>query len=115
MIGGKRKFTELLTPAASDRGTRRRLTKAKDAAKIIINRQGRSTYPDEKSVSRSEATPDRGSRAEQLRVSRRNPEGCDRQDCNCTAYGLNSVFHATQMPVTATFWKRWGDATVEFG
>ena len=57
MIGGKRKFTELLTPAASDRGTRRRLTKAKDAAKIIINRQGRSTYPDEKSVSRSEATP----------------------------------------------------------
>ena len=53
----KRQTEELLTPTASDRGTRSRLTKTKDAEKIIINRQGRSTYPEEKSVLTSGATP----------------------------------------------------------
>ena len=43
---------------ASDCLRWRRLTKSKDQETIIINRPGRSTYPDEKSVLRSEATPD---------------------------------------------------------
>ena len=53
----KRKTEELLTPTASDRGTQGRLTKTGDEEKIIINRQGRSTYSEENSVLRSGATP----------------------------------------------------------
>jgi retron-type reverse transcriptase len=52
----KSKPEELLTPAASDRGSYERLTKTKDE-EIIINKAGRSTYRDKKSVLRAEATP----------------------------------------------------------
>src|SRR5262249_32028749 len=48
---------ELLPRAGADCPTRRRLTKTKEEETIIINRSGRSTYPEEKSVSRSGATP----------------------------------------------------------
>src|SRR6516165_4020617 len=48
---------ELLPPAGADCPARRRLTKTKEEETIIINRSGRSTYPEEKSVSRSGATP----------------------------------------------------------
>jgi hypothetical protein len=48
---------ELLPPAAADRLSARRLTRTKDDETIIINRSGRSTYPDEKSVQTSGATP----------------------------------------------------------
>ena len=49
---------ELLPRAGADCPARRRLTKTKEEETIIINRSGRSTYPEEKSVSRSGATPD---------------------------------------------------------
>src|SRR6516225_4820960 len=49
---------ELLPPAGADCPARRRLTKTKEEETIIINRSGRSTYPEEKSVSRSGATPE---------------------------------------------------------
>ena len=49
---------ELLTPSASDCAARRPLTKSEEEETIIINRPGRSTYPDEKSVLTSGATPD---------------------------------------------------------
>ena len=49
--------TALLPPAAADRGTRRRLTQSEDEETIIINRPGRSTYPNQKSVLTSGATP----------------------------------------------------------
>ena len=52
-----RKAEELLTPTASDRGAGRRLTKREDQDTIIINRPDRPTYPDEKSVLTSGATP----------------------------------------------------------
>ena len=48
------------SPAPSGRETALRgrpLTKAEEEESIIINRPGRSTYPEEKSVSRSGATP----------------------------------------------------------
>jgi len=48
---------ELLPLAGADCPARRRLTKTKEEETIIINRSGRSTYPEEKSVSRSGATP----------------------------------------------------------
>jgi hypothetical protein len=48
---------ELLPPSASDCTARRRLTKSKEKETIIINRSGRSTYPEEKSVQTSGATP----------------------------------------------------------
>jgi hypothetical protein len=48
---------ELLPRAGADCPARRRLTKTKEQETIIINRSGRSTYPEEKSVSRSGATP----------------------------------------------------------
>lgn len=48
---------ELLTPSASDCAARRPLTKSEEEETIIINRPGRSTYPDEKSVLTSGATP----------------------------------------------------------
>lgn len=48
---------ELLTPSASDCAARRRLTKREEKETIIINRSGRSTYPKEKSVQTSGATP----------------------------------------------------------
>ena len=48
---------ELLPRAGADCPARRRLTKTKEKETIIINRSGRSTYPEEKSVSRSGATP----------------------------------------------------------
>jgi hypothetical protein len=47
---------ELLTPAASGCAARRRL-KSEEKDTIIINRSGRSTYPEEKSVQTSGATP----------------------------------------------------------
>src|SRR6516162_8077179 len=48
---------ELLPRAGADCPARRRLTKTKEEGTIIINRSGRSTYPEEKSVSRSGASP----------------------------------------------------------
>ena len=48
---------ELLPPSASDCAARRPLTKSEEEETIIINRPGRSTYPDEKSVLTSGATP----------------------------------------------------------
>jgi RHS repeat-associated protein len=48
---------ELLPSAPADCPTCRGLTKSKEEETIIINRPGRSTYPDEKSVLTSEATP----------------------------------------------------------
>src|SRR5215471_12112429 len=48
---------ELLSRAGADCPARRRLTKTKEEETIIINRSDRSTYPEEKSVSRSGATP----------------------------------------------------------
>lgn len=48
---------ELLTPSASGCAARRRLTKSEEKETIIINRSGRSTYPEEKSVQTSGATP----------------------------------------------------------
>jgi hypothetical protein len=48
----------LLTPSASDCAARRRLTKSEDKETIIINRSGRSTYPEENSVQTSGATPE---------------------------------------------------------
>ena len=48
---------ELLPRAGADCPARRRLTKTKEEETIIINRSGRPTYPEEKSVSRSGATP----------------------------------------------------------
>src|ERR1700728_907097 len=53
----KNPTSELLQPAAADRASRRRLTKGKEQDTIIINRSGRSTYPEEKSVQTSGATP----------------------------------------------------------
>ena len=47
---------ELLPPAGADCPAPRRLTKTKEEETIIINRSARSTYPEEKSVSRSGAT-----------------------------------------------------------
>jgi DNA ligase D-like protein (predicted 3'-phosphoesterase) len=49
------KSGELLPPAAADRGSGVRLTQTDDTS--IINRRGRSTYPQGKSVRRSGATP----------------------------------------------------------
>jgi hypothetical protein len=49
---------ELLPPSASDCAARRRLTKSEEEETIIINRSGRSTDPEEKSVQTSGATPD---------------------------------------------------------
>ena len=54
----KKPTPELLPPAAADRASRRRLTKSKERETIIINRSGRSTYPEEKSVQTNGATPD---------------------------------------------------------
>ncbi len=51
------KAKELLPATPADRGTRRRLTKTEDQETIIINRSGRSTHPEEKSVRTSGATP----------------------------------------------------------
>ncbi len=52
-----RKTEELLPATPADRGTRRRLTRTKEQETIIINRSGRSTHPEEKSVRTSGATP----------------------------------------------------------
>ena len=49
---------ELLPPAAGDCTAGRRLTKSEEEETIIINRPGESTYPEEKSVLTSGATPD---------------------------------------------------------
>jgi hypothetical protein len=48
---------ELLPPATSDCAARRRLTSSKEEETIIINRSGSPTYPEEKSVQTSGATP----------------------------------------------------------
>jgi hypothetical protein len=48
---------ELLPPAAGDCAAGSGLTKSEDEETIIINRPDRSTYPDEKSVLTSGATP----------------------------------------------------------
>jgi hypothetical protein len=53
-----RKNPELLPLNAPDRACSRPLTDNEDEEKITINDPGRSTYPDEKSVLTSEATPD---------------------------------------------------------
>jgi hypothetical protein len=50
-----RKSEELLPPAAADRAAGVRLEKSEEIN--IINRLGRSTHPNEKSVLRSGATP----------------------------------------------------------
>ena len=52
-----RETEELLPASPADRGTRRRLTKTEEKETIIINRSGRSTHPEEKSVQTSGATP----------------------------------------------------------
>jgi hypothetical protein len=51
----KLKSEALLPPAAADRGSGVRLAQTEDIS--IINRRARSTYPHEKSVRRSGATP----------------------------------------------------------
>jgi hypothetical protein len=48
---------DLLPATPADCPAWRGLTKSKEEETIIINRPGRSTYPDEKSVLRSGATP----------------------------------------------------------
>lgn len=49
---------ELLPPFGRETALRGRpLTKTEEKETIIINRPGRSTYPEQKSVSRSGATP----------------------------------------------------------
>ena len=56
----KKNPEELLPAAPADRGSGIRLTKSEDGKEDdIINRPGRSTYLDEKSVLTSGATPDR--------------------------------------------------------
>jgi hypothetical protein len=47
---------ELLPPAAGDCAAGRGLTKSEEEETIIINRSGRSTHPEEKSVQTSGAT-----------------------------------------------------------
>ena len=47
----------LLPPSAGDCAAGRGLTTSEDEETIIINRSDRSTYPKEKSVQTSEATP----------------------------------------------------------
>src|ERR1039457_2806809 len=54
---GRRKNPELLPLNATDRASPRPLTKIQDEETIIIHRPGRSTYPEEKSVLTSGATP----------------------------------------------------------
>src|ERR1022692_4870537 len=59
----KKNPEELLPASPADRGSGIRLIKSEDRKKDdIINRPGRSTYPREKSVLTSGATPDAGSR-----------------------------------------------------
>ena len=54
----KKPEPELLPPFGHETALRqRRLTKTVEEETIIINRPDRSTYPEEKSVSRSGATP----------------------------------------------------------
>jgi hypothetical protein len=54
----KKPEPELLLPFGHETALRqRRLTKTEEEETIIINRPDRSTYPEEKSVSRSGATP----------------------------------------------------------
>ena len=60
--------SELLPPSASDRAARRRLTKSEEKETIIINRSGRSTYPEEKSVRTSGATPEQELEATRRRL-----------------------------------------------
>src|ERR1017187_5590427 len=68
----KKNPEELLPASPADRGSGIRLIKSEDRKKDdIINRPGRSTYPREKSVLTSGATP--GITAEKLR--RRLPAG----------------------------------------
>src|SRR5450755_1211668 len=59
----KKNPEELLPASPADRGSGIRLIKSEDRKKDeIINRPGRSTYPREKSVLTSGATPDSASR-----------------------------------------------------
>jgi hypothetical protein len=54
----KKPEPELLPPCGRETALRRRrLTKTEEEETIIINRPDRSTYPEQKSVLRSEATP----------------------------------------------------------
>lgn len=48
-------------------------------------------------------------------AGRREPERRDRQNGNRACRGVNDLLHATQIPATATFWNRCGEATVELG
>jgi hypothetical protein len=59
-FSGQRKNPELLPLNAADCGCSRPLTMNQDEETITINRPGRSTYPDEKSVLTSGATPESG-------------------------------------------------------
>src|SRR5271167_2615157 len=56
-FSGRRKKPELLPLNAADRASPRPLTKIQDEENITIHRPGRSTYPEEKSVLTSGATP----------------------------------------------------------
>jgi hypothetical protein len=56
-FSGRRKKPELLPLNAADCACSRPLTKNRDEETITINRPGRSTYPAEKSVLTSGATP----------------------------------------------------------
>ncbi len=57
-FSGQRKNPELLPLNAADCACSRPLTKSEDEETITINRPGRSTYPEEKSVLTSGATPE---------------------------------------------------------
>src|SRR5271166_3221540 len=56
-FSGQRKKPELLPLNAADCACSRPLTTSEDEETITINRPGRSTYPEEKSVLTSGATP----------------------------------------------------------
>lgn len=43
------------------------------------------------------------------------PESGDREGREPTGHGMDVLDHATQIPDTATFWKRCGAATTERG
>src|SRR5271166_2962727 len=57
-FSGQRKKPELLPLNAADCACSRPLTTSEDEETITINRPGRSTYPEEKSVLTSGATPE---------------------------------------------------------
>jgi hypothetical protein len=77
----KKNPEELLPATPADRRTRKQLTKAEDEETIIINRSGRSTYPNRKSVPTSGSTPyavarDEGTTAAEQRKAIRFHDNC---------------------------------------